>query len=31
MGATVPAGTRAINGAVAWGTADGATLFISIG
>ena len=31
MGATVPAGARAINGVVAWGTADGATLFISIG
>jgi hypothetical protein len=31
MGATVPAGAKAINGVVAWGTADGATLFISIG
>lgn len=31
MGATVPAGTNAINGVVAWGTADGATLFVSIG
>ena len=31
MGATVPSGTKALNGVVAWGTADGATLFISIG
>ncbi|MEI6689872.1 MAG: hypothetical protein WCN97_11020 [Thermoleophilia bacterium] len=31
MGATVPAGLDALNGVVAWGTADGATLFISIG
>jgi hypothetical protein len=31
MGAAVPNGAKAINGAVAWGTADGATLFISIG
>ena len=31
MGATVPASTNAINGVVAWGTADGATVFISIG
>ncbi|MGI9188369.1 MAG: DUF3352 domain-containing protein [Gaiellales bacterium] len=31
MGATVPTGTDALNGVVAWGTSDGAVLFISIG
>ena len=31
IGTTVPAGTDAINGVVAWGTADGATIFVSIG
>jgi hypothetical protein len=31
MGAKAPAGMDALKGVVAWGTADGATLFISIG